>query len=124
VIYLDTHLVVWLYSGQVDLISPKVKSLVDQNDIFISPIVQLELQYLYETKRISVQSNTVVRVLEGGIGLKFCSKEFKKVVLFSLKQEWTRDPFDRIITAHASLDKNTLLTKDRTIQKHYKKAIW
>jgi PIN domain nuclease of toxin-antitoxin system len=38
--------------------------------------------------------------------------------------QWTRDPFDRLITAQAASYNQVLLTKDETIRKHYANAIW
>ena len=38
--------------------------------------------------------------------------------------KWTRDPFDRIITAQAELCGAKLLTKDRTIHNYYVNAAW
>ena len=48
VIYLDTHILVWLYGGMVDLLSEKAKTLIESEDLVISPLVELELQYLFE----------------------------------------------------------------------------
>ena len=38
--------------------------------------------------------------------------------------DWTRDVFDRLIVAQAALDAAALVTTDRTIRKHYPKAVW
>ena len=38
-IYLDTHVVVWLYAGRTDLFPPLAKSQIDGNDLLISPLV-------------------------------------------------------------------------------------
>jgi PIN domain nuclease of toxin-antitoxin system len=38
--------------------------------------------------------------------------------------KWTRDPFDRLITAQAALGESTLLTKDDTIRTNYANAVW
>ena len=38
--------------------------------------------------------------------------------------KWTRDPFDRLITAQAAVDDSPLLTKDDTIHTYYPKAVW
>ena len=32
---------------------------------------------------------------------------------------WTRDPFDRVITAQAALEQDRLITKDRVILEKY-----
>jgi PIN domain nuclease of toxin-antitoxin system len=37
---------------------------------------------------------------------------------------WTRDPFDRLIAAHAVVTEAPLLTADRTILEHLPQAIW
>jgi PIN domain nuclease of toxin-antitoxin system len=36
----------------------------------------------------------------------------------------SRDPFDRIITAHAHLTSSPVLTKDESIRQHYRHAFW
>ncbi|WP_230458629.1 PIN domain-containing protein [Microcystis aeruginosa] len=51
-IYLDTHIVVWLYAGLTAKLSDCAKHLINENELYISPIVRLELQYLYEIGRI------------------------------------------------------------------------
>ncbi|MCF7950382.1 MAG: hypothetical protein K9L57_01970 [Spirochaetaceae bacterium] len=40
------------------------------------------------------------------------------------RHKWTRDPFDRLITAQADIQAASLLTKDGTIRTHYPKAVW
>jgi len=41
-----------------------------------------------------------------------------------VSSEWTRDPFDRLIVAHAAANDARLLTKDEKIRRHYKRAVW
>ena len=69
-IYLDTHIIVWLYSGELGLFSEKAVELIENNDIFISSMVTLELQYLLETKRINKSPSIIVETLTNNIGLK------------------------------------------------------
>lgn len=123
-VYLDTHLVLWLYAGSVDLISKKVVQILDENELYISPIVELELQYLRENSKIKKSSFEIVKVLCKEINLKICTKDFHNIVQESLGLHWTRDPFDRIMVAHASLNNSILLTQDNTIRTHYKQAVW
>jgi PIN domain nuclease of toxin-antitoxin system len=123
-IYLDTHLVVWLYAGQIELLSGKVLGLIEKYDVLISPLVALELQYLVETEKISVAPKKIIESLGDEIGMTVYSKELDKIVEESLKYHWTRDPFDRLITAQAALDHSPLLTKDKSILTHYKHAVW
>ena len=123
-IYLDTHVVVWLYTGELSLFPKNVLYLLEEKNLGVSPIVQLELQFLLEIGRIKVKPEIILRNLEETIGLKVCSQEFKRVVLEALKQTWTRDPFDRLIVAQANLSEAHLITKDETILQHYKRSIW
>jgi PIN domain nuclease of toxin-antitoxin system len=124
VIYLDTHVVVWLYAGRVDLIPPFATALIDGNDLRISPIVALELQYLYEVKRVTRTAADVLGTLSSAIGLQWCDLPFADVASAACAETWTRDPFDRIIVAQARIRAEPLLTKDRTIRRRYGKAMW
>lgn len=123
-IYLDTHVVVWLYAGLTEQLSQQAKILVNEHDLLISPMVSLELQYLYEIGRITADSVTITADLARLIGLRVCNKSFEMIVAQAMALSWTRDPFDRILVAQAGLDGNLLLSKDENILKHYPQAIW
>ena len=84
----------------------------------------LEMDFLHEIDRISVGSDPIHHYLQQTIGLKTCTKPFLEVVHLASQQTWTRDPFDRIITAQAAIDKDTLITKDSTIHQHYSQSAW
>jgi len=123
-IYLDTHVVVWLYTGEVEKLNETVIKLINENEIYISTVVRLELQYLFEIKRLKDESNEIVFDLSNRIGLKICDKNFNSVISKALEQSWTRDPFDRIIVANAALNENILISKDKNVLDNYEKAIW
>jgi PIN domain nuclease of toxin-antitoxin system len=124
IVYLDTHVVVWLYAGRSELLSEQVADLIQQNDILISPIVELELQYLFETERILVKPDKILDVLSTEIQLKICDLPFQNIINKAVSLNWTRDPFDRIITSQASVYNRILITKDQTILENHKNAIW
>lgn len=123
-IYVDTHVVVWLYSGLTDKLTDISKSLINDNEVYISAIVRLELQYLYEIKRIKDEPDVIISDLSAQIGLKICNKNFNDIISITLTITWTRDPFDRIITANALLNNNILLSKDQNILNNYPYAKW
>lgn len=123
-IYLDTHVVAWLYAGIIDLFPGYVQKLISREELLISPIVTLELQYLFEVGRVSKKATDVVFDLGKRIGLKTCEHPFNDVIENAMKQKWTRDPFDRIIVAQASILSTQIATKDETIRENYKHAIW
>ncbi len=102
-IYLDTHVVAWMFAGRTDLIPEKARFLLDQHDLLISPAVKLELQYLFEIRRTAEPAKTVLEALGREVGLKVCDLPFAEVVEVALAQSWTRDPFDRLIVSQAAL---------------------
>ena len=123
-IYLDTHVVVWLYSGNKQLFSDRACQLIEDNDLLVSPMVLLELQYLYEIGRITSTSTLIFDNLSESIGLQKCRTSFGLVIAECMKMSWPRDPFDRIITATAMLHESILLTKDEHIRQQYSLAQW
>lgn len=123
-IYLDTHVVAWLYAGELDLLPGPVRDLVEREELVISPMVELELQYLHETGRTTRPGNVVVDALTDEIGLARCGLPFAQVVSEALAQDWTRDPFDRLIVAQARARRLPLLTRDESILDHYNEAVW
>ncbi|MBW4549887.1 MAG: PIN domain-containing protein [Aphanocapsa sp. GSE-SYN-MK-11-07L] len=123
-IYLDTHVVVWLYAGLTNKLSELAKGLINNNEVGISSIVRLELQYLYEIKRITHQPDTIIAELSEQIDLQICNRSFNQIISTSLTINWTRDPFDRIITANSQMGNNILLSKDENILNNYTHAKW
>jgi PIN domain nuclease of toxin-antitoxin system len=124
VIHLDTHVVVWLYAGDLRRFSPAARRRLDREDLRISPMVALEVQYLHEVGRISEKADVVLSDLGRKLGLAQAEGDFSAVAAAAIDLGWTRDPFDRLIVAHAALSGATLLTKDRTIRRHFRQALW
>jgi len=123
-IYLDTHVVAWLYAARADLLSHRARKRIEENELLVSPMVLLELDFLREIGRISARGSMVYQNLHARIGLKLCGQPFQGIVESASSQDWTRDPFDRIIVGHAAASKKGLVTRDETIQQHYSRAIW
>ena len=122
--YLDTHAAVALYQGEPAAFSPRaLDALAQESDLRISPMALLELQYLYEIKRIRVPAARIVSSLATEIGLKVCSMPFAEVVQQALEERWTRDPFDRLIVAQARANSGALITRDRIMQRRYSRAL-
>ena len=124
-IYLDTYVVVWLYASGGDALSAMARERIDGAEwLRISPMVRLELVYLNELGRVTEPAATILDYLAQRIGLATCDHPFAQVVAKAADFSWTRDPFDRLITAQAALGENTLLTKDAVIREHYPRAEW
>lgn len=122
--FLDTHAVVWLYAGEVDRFPRRACQRLEVERLLISPIVLLEIQYLHELSRVSQGPALIVKELEKSLGLAVHTEDFERIMVATLGEAWTRDPFDRIIVAHSRLISAPLLTKDASIRKHYPQAIW
>lgn len=124
-VYLDTHVVVWLYAARADLLSEPARSALNgEDDLRVSPMVLLEIDFLRETGRIASGHSTVYGELHQKLGLRVCELGFSDVIEASAALEWTRDPFDRLIVGHAAASGASLITRDETVRRHYEKALW
>ena len=123
-IYLDTHVVVWLYLGDMSKFSISAKAVINAHELKISPVVGLELTYLHEIGRLRPSAEIVLTYLVDRLRLKLCDIPFEQVIASAMKQTWTRDPFDRIIVGHAAIQECDLVTKDAHIHNNYVRAIW
>ena len=123
-VYLDTHVALWLYAGEIERISKRAAVLLNAEQITISPVVLLELRYLQEIGRLGAAPRTIVGDLKRRLGLAVDDRSMQDVTERALELSWTRDVFDRLIVAQASLDGAALVTTDRLIRKHYPKAVW
>jgi len=123
-IFLDTHTAVWLYVGDADKFTAQGKLVINSNDLRISPMVHLELQFLFEKKCIAVKPDTILKDLNKRIGLVIDRTDFDSIIVQGKKEGWTNDPFDRIIVAHAKTSNLPLLTKDKIISENYSKSVW
>lgn len=124
VIRLDTHAVVWLYTGELDRFTPAGRVLLERDRLVISPIVQLELTYLHEIERLRVGGADIVGDLGSRIGLTISDQSLLSVVHAAAGLTWIRDPFDRLIVADALAASCSLLTKDEAIRQHVSTARW
>lgn len=124
VTYLDTHAVVWLYEGFISKLSKTAMSRIQSDELFISPAVILEIQFLHEIRRVTRTGPSMVAALSEDIDLQVCPLEFSSVVARALEQSRIRDPFDRLIVAHAAANDAPLITRDEKIRRHYKRAVW
>jgi PIN domain nuclease of toxin-antitoxin system len=122
--HLDTHVVLWLYAGEVDRFTEAGKRLLNTTPVEISPIVRLELTFLHEIGRLIPEPRAVLNDLNARIGLREIPLNFATVVDQSESLAWTRDPFDRLICASAAQTGSSLLTRDRLIREHFDLAFW
>ena len=123
-IHLDTHAVIWLAAGEHSRFPPFVPALLQQAPPVISPMVLLKLAYLHEIGKLKVPGQDIVNDLAGKIRLIIDTGSFAAIVQTAITLTWTRDPFDRLITATARRAGAALLTKDAIILAHESSAFW
>ncbi len=123
-IHLDTHVVVWLYAGDTRQFPPRVAARIEAESLAVSPIVALEIDFLREIGRVNVAGAVMVDDLARSIGLSVLDTALGAVTAAATPLTWTRDPFDRLIVANALAEGAALLTRDKTIRRHCRTAIW
>jgi len=121
IVMIDTHIAVALYKGRPN-VSRRAQRLLDAEVVRYSPIVALELELLHEIGRAQVSADRVQAFLDE-IGIVESKEPMSNVVRHALPLRFTRDPFDRLIVAHAELLRATLVTLDATMQGNYAGAL-
>jgi PIN domain nuclease of toxin-antitoxin system len=124
VILLDTHIVVWLYDDPERLVPTPVRERLNAESLALSPFVRLELQYLYEVGKVSVPAQSIVDELVPKLEMVLTDPPSAQICQTATALNWTRDPFDRLISAQAVTSGTTLVTKDRVIRNHLPLAWW
>lgn len=122
--YLDTHIVVWLYAGLIEKLTNAAKRAIDDHDNVISHFVRLELQYLYEIDRIRAKPDRITKNLFKSINLRVSNQPLETIMEEALRISWTRDVFDRLLVAEAKSVGCGLVSADETIRSNFKHAIW
>ena len=117
-VLLDTHFLVWLVLESKRL--TEFPWLGRYRPWGVSPVSFLEIQFLAEVGRLSVQNpdftNTVMA------DTRFIVDDIPSVALVrhALQVDWTRDPFDRLLVAHSLARDIPLCTTDRLIRLHHR----
>jgi len=121
--HLDTHVAVWLHDAEIHRLSQKQKQCIEKCELCISEFVRLEMQYLYEIGKVTISPEQIIAHLAAHADVAFSSCSLHKIVDEAIRIRWTRDPFDRLITANAQAEKAKLITLDRYILKNYRNAV-
>lgn len=87
-------------------------------------MVELELTYLFEIGRVTEPASAPLAALRKRIGLQMADSSLASVVQAATGLSWTRDPFDRLISAQAIVADAPLITADRTILDNLPLATW
>ena len=98
VILLDTNAVIWL-----EMAHPRSRPLTRlKTALYVSPATLLELEFLTEANRIRLRRGDTLTLASDD---RWLVDDPPAAAWFSeaIELNWTRDPFDRLIAAHAQL---------------------
>ncbi len=115
----------WLAEKDYGRFRKSTFQFMQQLELLFSPVVLLELEYLYEIKRSVIPARDLHRKIENELGVRPCTLPFSEVAAAALDEKWTLDPFDRLIVANAKVNGLApLITADAQIAQHYPRALW
>jgi PIN domain nuclease of toxin-antitoxin system len=120
---LDTHVAVALYEGRMGGLGPTARRAIDREAASISPAVVLEIELLHEIGRLRVGGAAIARHLGERLAIGVAGERFADIAAQALAFGFMRDPFDRLILAHAALLKAPLVTRDETLRYHYRDVL-
>jgi PIN domain nuclease of toxin-antitoxin system len=113
-ILLDTHALLWLHGAH-----PRSRPLNRcAGHLYVSPVSLLELQLLIEVGRLRLKPRSGVTDLAKDERWLLDDPPAAPWFERALAASWTRDPFDRLLVAHAQLRGWRIATGDAVILKH------
>jgi PIN domain nuclease of toxin-antitoxin system len=111
VILLDTNALIWLEQGHA-----RTRRLAKAHKrLYISPASLLELQMLQEAGRIRFKNATIADITRRDDLWALDDPPAAAWFEEALALGWTRDPFDRLLVAHARLRGWPLATADAAL---------
>ena len=121
-VLIDTHIAVFLHANELKKISSEAQQQLEEQDILLPEIARLELQYLYEIKRIAFTPERIIADLYADIGMICSNTPVNHLIKSAIGVDWTRDVFDRLIVADALHRNCPLVTRDLKIIEHLPQA--
>jgi PIN domain nuclease of toxin-antitoxin system len=107
VILLDTNALIWINAAH-----PRSRPLLQRRDrLYVSPASVLELQFLHESGKVRLLNQTGEWVVHDDRWL-MDEPPAGSWFLRAAEIGWTRDPFDRLLVAHAQVRRWRLATAD------------
>jgi PIN domain nuclease of toxin-antitoxin system len=112
-ILLDTHAVIWVAQGH-----RRVRSLQRAHTLYLSPASVLEIQFLSEAGRLRLKPGRSLDDLAADDRWRLDEPPAARWFARACELGWTRDPFDRLLAAHAHLRSWKLATADDVLVEH------
>jgi len=113
VILLDTHAAIWLATGH-----PRSRPLERLQRLYLSPVSVLEVQFLLEAGRLRLAAGRGVEEIADDDRWRLDEPAAARLFTRACELAWTRDPFDRLLAAHALVRGWKLATADDMLLEH------
>ncbi len=111
-ILLDTNAVIWLLTGH-----RRAKPLAETGArLYLSPVTLLELKFLIECGRLEEVGDNALEAVSKDRRWQLDDPASERLFMAALPLDWTRDPFDRLLVAHARCRRWKFATGDRRLQ--------
>ncbi len=123
--YLDTQTAIWLVEGQMKKLTAAADAAIRRSSLLISPMVLLEFEFMLEIRRTVIPAIEMAARLKAELYVEVCPLSFPSIAHAALSEKWTRDPFDRLIVAHARANRMApLISSDQRIRENYPGTVW
>jgi PIN domain nuclease of toxin-antitoxin system len=113
VILLDTNALIWLLQGH-----RRARLLAKHPRLQMSPASLFELQLLVEAGRLALPRDRTVSAVVQDPRWRLDEPPAGAWFEIACELSWTRDPFDRLLVAHARLRGWKLATGDSVLHEH------
>jgi PIN domain nuclease of toxin-antitoxin system len=118
---LDTHFLMWL---AID--APRLAEfpwLESYRPWGVSPISFLEIKYLHEVGKLQVDIDAFTDAISSDDRFVVDEVPLLRLVTTAFPIDWTRDPFDRLLSAHSTARRTPLCTIDRRVRQHHEHIV-
>jgi PIN domain nuclease of toxin-antitoxin system len=117
-VLLDTHFLLWILTGAERLAS--FPWLDRYRPWGISPVSLLEIQFLSEVGRITVDAAAFGEAIRRDPRFIVDEVGLMALVDKALALSWTRDPFDRLLAAHSEARRVSFCSVDRYVRAEHR----
>lgn len=107
---LDTHIVLWQFTGERELSTPARDAIAEADDLLFSVVSFAEVGIKASAGKLDVPDDFQARVADSGVRTLGLSPAHGLAV--SDLPMHHRDPFDRLIIAQAMIESLTVVTAD------------
>ena len=108
VILLDTHAMIWLATGQ-----RRAAPLERLPRLYLSPVSVLEAQFLIDAGKLTLAGGRSADLVVNDSRWRLDEPPAARWFIAACESSWTRDPFDRLLAAHARVRGWKVATADR-----------